>query len=855
MKINLSQLKSFFYITFICILAIYGISCNYVTHRTLSTGIVKEDEDPEPDYNVTLDQNYQDFVTYIFMGNRSESFGAFFNKFYQANADYDEALKDYRTTTIATYNRKLDSLNVTPPISTAAKELLNKVIERCSKIIQYNKSTRFLDDAVLLVGKSYFYMGEYLQADRKFSEFLSKLTKSELSDEALLFLGRTRFKIGMASDGEKILNNLLQSTKDFEIKSEITQELAFNAISKNDYKNAIDYFEQSINYTKDKEKAAEKLYILAKIYTTFDPPKANPEYLKVLNKTTDFDLTFYAKLNVAKSLNDMNKYNQAFNLLEDISGKYRDYPEFKQLIELEIANTLYYEKKYADAKHRYFDIIINYPGTKSAADAYYHLAIYSEQIECNYLSSYINYKKVSETNAYSDFSSYSTKRASTFDKYFTLVSVIKDTAKITLPTENKELQKYKEKLEREKGIDKKKEQQDEQNPPRKGNEPPQSGGKGMHYISMDSVKTKNPDTTETGEQKLKDTIKLINSIDSLKLIINEDSLKAEREKKTYDSMLVVIHRDDSIRAAKVTAKFDAYFQLSELFLYDLNKLDSTLYYLNKVADNCPDSNIIAKALYTIATVYKNQNKTEEAEKKFKYLISNFPNTIFANESRVNLGLPLIEIQKDSSDVFYKNIEQSIENKNYSSALDELRQFIIKYPESIKRAKAIYTIGWIYEYSMSNKDSSLMYYKELKDNYPASEYTTSVIPKLEFYASLEKINDTTKVKDSLKITNDSTKILSDSTKILSDSTKLLPDSTRILSDSTKILFDSTKISKDTSVIKTDTLNKEENGQKNEGSGFSNSIYKTSKNENKKQKKSTGASTGNELLKPKGIRIRI
>ena len=803
----LRQLRIFFYLVVIYFLAVLTLSCNYVTHRTLSNEVVKEDEDPEPDYNITLNQDYQDFVTYIFMGNRSESFGAFFNKFYQAQEDYNAAMLDYRTSTIAAYNRRLDSLNITPPVSTTASDLFKKVIERCSKIIQYNKNTRFLDDAVLLIGKSYYYMGEYLQADRKFSEFLSKLTISPLSDEALLFLGRTRIKLGNTTDGEKILKNLLEKTTDLEIKSEICQELAFSSISKNDYKIAIDFFEQSIKYSKDKEKIAEKLYILAKIYSTFDAEKAHSEYLTVLDKTSDFDLTFYAKLNVAKSLIDLKNYDPAYELLIKMNHNYRDYPDYKQLVELEIANILFYQKKYATAKQHYFDIILNYAGTKCAADAYYHLGEYSEKVEKNYLESYVNFKKASETNTTSDYYNYSAKHSATLDKYFTLVSIIKDTTKINLPTENKELQKYKAKLEKEKGIEKQKTEEKQQQENKGNIPPPKGGGERPVKYPLDSLKSgnfdstkilngnldtsnfikqnipdtnkllkQNPiDTNKLIKQNLTDTTKLTNLKDSLKIIINEDSLKAVSEKKTNDSILAEIHKIDSIKTVKVKAKFDAYFQLSELFLYDLNNLDSSLYYLHVFVSSCPDSNLVAKALFAIADIYKNQNKKDDANEIYKRIIADYPNTFFANESRKVLGLTVVDIQVDSADIAYNNIEEAISGNNYQNALTNLKEFLIKYPESLRRAKALYTIGWIYEYTYSNKDSSIAYYKKLKDNYPDSSYTISVMPKLEFYASLEKKPDSTKtIKDTSGISLDSTKLLSDSTILLNDSLKILSD---------------------------------------------------------------------------------
>ncbi|MCX6164772.1 MAG: hypothetical protein NTU73_07945, partial [Ignavibacteriae bacterium] len=536
-------------------------------------------DDPEPNYDITLNPDYQDFVTYMYMGNRSEMFGTFFNKFYQALVDYDEALTDYRASTITAYNRRLDSLNITPPISSVAKEKLTKVLERCSKIIQYNKSTRFLDDAVLLIGKSYFYMGEYLQAERKFSEFLSKLTKSDLYDEAILYLGKTKLKLGKNADAEVILSNLLKSTNDNEIKSEIYQDLAGLSISKNDYQGAIDFFVKSIELTKDKEKKAEKQYILAKVYSLFKPAEAFTEYRKSYDLTSDFDLLFYSRLNEAKSLNVIGKTNEAFEILDRLNGKYRDYPDLKQLVELEIANTYYFQKKYNEAKTKYFDVIIEYPGTKACADAYYHLAYYAENVKNNYLYAYVNFKKVSETNSASDFSGVSAKRTIVLDKYFSLLAVVKDTTKIVYPDNETDFIKYKEKRDKEKGIE-------EKNIENKGNENnppigPKGGGYGVNKYLDSLVNLDLRISTDTNivlEKEIKDTSEIKTPGDTIQKKTEVEVKKLSPE----DSLLLAIHVEDSIKSVKALTKIDAYFQIAELFLYDLNRVDSALYYLNLI---------------------------------------------------------------------------------------------------------------------------------------------------------------------------------------------------------------------------------------------------------------------------------
>jgi len=639
-----------------------------------------------------------------------------------------------------------------------------------------------MDDAVLLIGKSYFYQGEYISAERKFNEFLSKLTKSDLHDEAILYLGKTKLKLGKTQEAEILLSNLFKTTPDNEIKSEITQDLAVMAIGKNDFQGAIDNFRNSIEFTKDKEKKAEKQYILAKIYSRFKPEEAFTEYRKANELSSDFDLLFYSKLNEAKSLVVVGKIKEALEILEKQNSKYRDYPEMKQLVELEIGNTLYSEKKYKEARIKYFDVILSYPSTKAAADSYYHLASYSENVKKDYLHAYINYKKVTETNNQSDFINISSKKAATFDKYFTLVSVIKDTVKIAYPENEPDFEKYKEFWNNEKGIDVKDKGKIE-NP---NNPPPKPKGSGQASgNALDSLG--NPDEGSTNntniiQPEIKNGIK--DSVENIKTDTTEKKIEPEVKKDTsekkiepevkkmspQDSLLLAMHIEDSIKVVKQSVKVDAYFQLSELFLYELGRADSAIYYLDIIIADSLIPEKTSKALYSVATIYKNLGNEDKANGYFRKVISQYPNTTFANEARKVLGIQIVEIEADSSQVLFKSAEQNILKNNFESALANLRTILyINTSGDSLHMKSLYSLGWIYEYGYKNKDSSLSYYKRLKMEYPNSAFAQNIIPKIEFYTAIDKIDSIKKQLKSMGTLSDSLKNIYDSLTYITDST--------------------------------------------------------------------------------------
>lgn len=755
--------------------ALFIAGCAHMSHRTYTKTEVSVDEDPEPVYEITLDEKYQNFVDFMFAGNRSESFGTFFNKYYMAEVDYDEGMKEYRAGYVANYKPSLDSLDKVPAVSSTAKEKFNLVIERCSKIIQYNKNTRFLDDAVLLIGKSYFYMQDYLQAERKFNEFLSKLTKSDLSDEAILYLGKTKMKLRNKSEGELILNNLLEKTDDDEIKSEITEELAINALSNRDIKTAADFFKKSVDYTDDDEKKASKQYTLAKIFLLSDIPNSIEEYDKVIKNTSEFDLTFYAELNKGIALIKLKKYSAAQELLTDLGKDYRDYPDLKQQADLELANTYFYLGKYSEALTKYYDLIIEFPGTKSGSEAYYYMGKYYEDIKKDYFNALINYKKAAQ-GPISELVTISTKKYNNLDRYFTLLAEMQDTLKADIPDDNPELEKYRQLKLEEEGIESGKTEPKFEDP-KQGQE-----GKGFSSGVRDTT------FTDSLKNKVRNKINIDDSGEGVDTLIK----KQEEVKDTvitdtsginsYENLINAQQIEDSINNAKKDKMLNAYFNMAELFAFNMGIEDSAIVYLEYLISEDTSSYRKPRAMYMLSTLYRGKKQDDKANLLLNNIIEQFPKTELANESRKILGLNLIEIETDTAGVLYKDAVSHINSGNLTAAINNLKEIFEKYVQSKVAPKSLFTLGWIYEHHYLNKDSAYYFYKFLKDRYPFSEYSIAVDSKLSVLTDFfnPKIEDSTKVlPDSLKAEEEFTgEIPGDSTKeifnISEDSLKLDPE---------------------------------------------------------------------------------
>ncbi|MDD3804196.1 MAG: tetratricopeptide repeat protein [bacterium] len=98
---------------------------------------------------------------------------AYFNTFYNAQKYYEDGVRP---------------LQNGGSVNTA---LLDKSIEKSSKILQFHSKSEYVDDALMLIGKAYMYNREYTKAIRKFTELLEYFPNSKFSEDGLFYMGKT----------------------------------------------------------------------------------------------------------------------------------------------------------------------------------------------------------------------------------------------------------------------------------------------------------------------------------------------------------------------------------------------------------------------------------------------------------------------------------------------------------------------------------------------------------------------------------------------------------------------------------------------------------------------------------------
>lgn len=103
---------------------------------------------------------------------------AYFNTFYNAQNYYNQGLKLVTSDTL-----KTDS------------EFFDKTIEKCASVIVKYPESRYVDDALFMMGASYYYKGDYTRALEKLEFLTTNFPGSKFYDDAMYYIGLAYYKL------------------------------------------------------------------------------------------------------------------------------------------------------------------------------------------------------------------------------------------------------------------------------------------------------------------------------------------------------------------------------------------------------------------------------------------------------------------------------------------------------------------------------------------------------------------------------------------------------------------------------------------------------------------------------------
>lgn len=614
-------------------------------------------------------------------------FTTYYNRYYNAQKAFDEALEEIKLN----QQRELFGFKE-DKIPGGATKNFDIVIKNCSKILQFDDDTKYVNESIFMLGQAFYYKGQYNKALRKFQE-LDGMNDEDLMLANRLWIAKSEMQMRNFTNG---LSHL-EEVKNIAV-SEDEEEIVFEAyrteisyfIFKENYPKAVTTINEVLQQSLTNEQLAEVTYELGLLYVSLENyEEAVVAFERVDEGSPTFEIEFKSKLEYAKAIKYLDRESESLEILEELNDNTK-YQENWDAVELEIAQIQLERGENELALELFTKVDTAYKKTSSAGIAAFMRGDIIENVYEDFDSAKILYDRVNTTSAPEEFK----LEARTKSK---LLKLRKDYTDAII-TSRVELVYLKDTLTFRKDS--------------------------LAYAGYEARR----DSAEIVDKRIRASMGAADRASTLRnrsqkyvFEYEEDSLftyKPKLPRISPDSMTTFIVRNE--------------YELGNLYFADLEVPDSAYYYYTDIITNYPYSKYHAKTIYALGSYYLKLNENEKADSLFRDVYDNYKTDDAAKVAAVRLGIDVSELDLDPAKIQYLEGESKLEYEDYFDAIDDFYTIYEEHPKSEYAPKSLYTIGWIYENKLFDSGFAAEYYDTLLAYYPKTEYARNVAGKVRFY---------------------------------------------------------------------------------------------------------------------------
>lgn len=244
-----------------------------------------------------------------------------YNGYFNGEETIKEAVATLRTGHVDNYIKVLpvydlgsleDSKTIIPLTDKAIKKA-SVVISRHSMMIKGKEYCKYIDDSYLLIGKSMFYKRDYYASLEMFAYVAREPVKNNKKDpiqhRANIWLCRAYSELGMFTDARLAIDRSLNDkTLPKNIKGELYTALTDFHLKQNHYAEGLESITEALKYVKKKKDRVRLLFIRGQLLQKAGEIKqASDSYSKVLKSNPTYEMSFYARINIARCFDSENK--------------------------------------------------------------------------------------------------------------------------------------------------------------------------------------------------------------------------------------------------------------------------------------------------------------------------------------------------------------------------------------------------------------------------------------------------------------------------------------------------------------------------------------------------------------------
>jgi TolA-binding protein len=603
---------------------------------------------------------------------------SYFNTFYNAQRLYNETVAEVE----AVQSRQRTQIQGSQAeMSNQTREKFNNVIEKCSRLLHQHPRSKYADNSVLLIGKSYYYLNQNVQAERKFLELLAEFPDSPFAAESLLLLSKTQRRMNKNSEAQVTISDLinrLQGTRQRDLLAEAFLEKGTLEKDTGQLNNALSSFEEAGSTARNSDIKSRSLFNVAKTLELLGRKEdAYTTYSEVIAERPRAQLLFDAYIAQVRITSEGGDFEGALETLHEMLDNY-NLSEYTSLIEYEAADVYRAHGYLEQAIDQFVYVDTSYVRTDVSTRASFALGSIYESKYGNYTLAKQYYEKASRGSPPSDITRKASLKNEILTRYW----------------------RFRNEINRLDSL-----------------------------ISVQKSTLADVRAMQAADSVMTDTLGAKGN--------SQPSDKSQPAITDIDALLTIIR-------AYEEQKIKSIYELAGLFYIELARPDSSLYWYQSLVRDFPASEYTPQSLYALgellriageesasaAPIQVSEDSLGSRESVYAILIDRYPETEYAYHAKRIMGMYVDESDQDTSILYYRIAEEEMLEGDPRRSVDYFRVIVRDYSTSEYAPRAQYAIGWIYENILDLPDSAAINYQHLLTAYPSSRFATSVKPKVE-----------------------------------------------------------------------------------------------------------------------------
>lgn len=291
----------------------------------------------------------------------------YYNTFYNARRSFKEGEKAQKRATAQTRHN-------------VGKNHYELAIKKASKVLTFHPKSKWADDALFLIGRAYFNMGQYVKARRKFEELQASFPKSKLVNDSHYYISMCHYFAGEEIGAINSLKSLLESDRtERKRKAQASFSIGEIYFERKEFVDAMIYYERTLSeFEPDTLSPITRFRIGECWWQQKDYEKAKEAFAQVQDLDPSLELLFESKFEQGRCFYTLGDHEEGMAIYLELSEDTR-FPTKLPWVKLQIAQGYSFSDELSLAMEEYLEVTELYARTEESAKAYFQLGeIYEE---------------------------------------------------------------------------------------------------------------------------------------------------------------------------------------------------------------------------------------------------------------------------------------------------------------------------------------------------------------------------------------------------------------------------------------------------------------------------------------------